>query len=1047
MVGVLTLLGYALDVRRLTDWDGNGISMFPNAAVCAALSGLAILLLTAADDRKSRRIVVRVTAGIVGLVGGLTLLEHLASVDLGIDTLLFHRSWGQRAAVAPMRMGPPASSSYLIIGTGLFLATHGPRARRFASALAIGIVGIASLSLVGYWFGANQLFGVARFTGIAVQTSSALAAIGIGLIASLPEHGLAAMLRRDDPGGVIVRRLLLPILAISLVLGWLRVLGQEAGYFDTAFGTALLSLVMIAMFGALLWWTAKGVSRQAGLMRAAEESVRDSEARHRSLFEVAVYGVLTIDENGIIQSANPAAERLFGYSSREMIGRNVSMLMPEPFKSEHDSYLQKYLRTGMRKIIGIGREVVGRRKDGSTFPMDLAVAEFQLGGKRYFKGMVHDVSERRRAEEALRESREGEQARRRELEALLEAAPAIVWIAHDRDCKVITGNRAAAEFLKMLNDKNMSLTAPGNEAPRHFQVFRNGRLLRGEELSMQIAARTGKPVLGDEVEDRFDDGTSRFTFGNAVPLFDEHGQPRGAIGAFVDITERKRQEEELRASEARFRQLAEAMPQIVWVADSNGHNVYLNSQWSKFTGRTIEEGLSDRWAESIHPDDLPGLRAKWEVCVRDGTPYVAEYRLRGKDGAYRWHIVRGVPIKEDGGRVVCWYGSSTDMDEPKRLAETLQEADRRKDEFLATLAHELRNPLAPIRNALELMRWERDNPTLIEQARAVMERQVSHVVRLVDDLLDVSRITQGRVQLRKERVELAAVVQSAVEASRPLIETQGHELIVTLPPVPVYLDADPTRLAQVFANLLNNAAKYSEKGGRIWLTAAQRGGELTVSVRDTGIGIAAEHLPHIFEMFSQIEPALERSQGGLGIGLALVRGLVELHGGTIEARSAGIGKGSEFILHLPGVGARAAAPLESADGDQETICDVRPTRILVVDDNRDAADSLATMLRMTGHQTETAYDGQEAIQAAATFRPQVVLLDIGLPSMNGYEAARHIREQPWGKGMALIALTGWGQEEDKRRALEAGFDYHLTKPVEAAALERLVALMTPVPQR
>src|SRR5581483_9219325 len=291
--------------------------------------------------------------------------------------------------------------------------------------------------------------------------------------------------------------------------------------------------------------------------------------------------------------------------------------------------------------------------------------------------------------------------------------------------------------------------------------------------------------------------------------------------------------------------------------------------------------------------------------------------------------------------------------------------------------------------------------------------------------------------------ELAAVLQSAVEASRPLIEAQGHELTVTLPPEPTYLEADPTRLAQAFANLLNNAAKYSERGGRIWLTAERRGGEVLVSVRDTGIGIAAAHLPRLFEMFSQIEPALERSQGGLGIGLALVRGLVELHGGTIEARSAGIGRGSEFIIRLPVAEAHAEAPQEPVDGDQK-IRTVRPIRILVVDDNRDAADSLTIMLRMTGHQTQTAYDGLEAVQAAATFRPQVVLLDIGLPKMSGYEAARHIREQPWGKGMALIALTGWGQEENKRRALEAGFDHHLTKPVEAAALEKLLAMINPV---
>jgi CheY-like chemotaxis protein/two-component sensor histidine kinase len=327
-----------------------------------------------------------------------------------------------------------------------------------------------------------------------------------------------------------------------------------------------------------------------------------------------------------------------------------------------------------------------------------------------------------------------------------------------------------------------------------------------------------------------------------------------------------------------------------------------------------------------------------------------------------------------------------------------------------------------------------------------MGRQLDQMVRLVDDLLDVSRISRGKVRLHKERVELKAVLRSTLEAVAPLIGSQAHELTVSLPPEDVYLDADPTRLAQVVSNLLNNAAKYTEKGGHIGLTAERRGNEAVVAVRDTGIGIAAEHLPRLFEMFSQIAPALERSQCGLGIGLSLVRGLVELHGGTVEARSDGPGTGSEFTVRLPVAPAPLPPePAQPAEGYRAP--GGRKWRILAVDDNRDAADSLALMLRTMGHETCTAYDGPEAVQAAATFRPEVILLDIGLPKMNGYEAARQVRQQPWGEGMALIALTGWGQEEDKRRGLEAGFDHHLTKPVQAAALEKLLALINPAQRR
>jgi CheY-like chemotaxis protein/two-component sensor histidine kinase len=318
----------------------------------------------------------------------------------------------------------------------------------------------------------------------------------------------------------------------------------------------------------------------------------------------------------------------------------------------------------------------------------------------------------------------------------------------------------------------------------------------------------------------------------------------------------------------------------------------------------------------------------------------------------------------------------------------------------------------------------------------MMERQLGMMVRLIDDLLDISRITSGKLQLRQELVELASAVRGAVEAARPSIEAQSHELTLTLPPECLYLDADPIRLAQLLSNLLTNAAKYTEKGGHIWLTAERHAGEVRLSVRDTGIGIAAEHLPHVFEMFSQVSSVLERSQGGLGIGLSLVKGLVELHGGRVQAQSDGLGMGSEFIVRLPLAEAPAVPRSEpNCDGSSHHS---RERRILVVDDNRDAADSLAMMLRVSGHAVQTAYDGLAGVQAAAAFRPDVVLLDIGMPKMNGYEAARQIRQQVCGKNTFLVAITGWGQEEDKRRAIEAGFDHHLTKPVDPATLEKLL---------
>ncbi|WP_020473879.1 response regulator [Zavarzinella formosa] len=371
------------------------------------------------------------------------------------------------------------------------------------------------------------------------------------------------------------------------------------------------------------------------------------------------------------------------------------------------------------------------------------------------------------------------------------------------------------------------------------------------------------------------------------------------------------------------------------------------------------------------------------------------------------------------------------------LMRNIQENDRRKSEFLATLAHELRNPLAPIRNALQVIGMAGDDRQVVEQSRFMMERQLNQMVRLVDDLLDVSRINRNKLELRKELVGMAAVIDSAIETSLPLIKAGAHQLQVSMPPETLWVEADSTRLAQVVANLLNNAAKYTERGGNIWLTAERTGGEVAVRVRDDGIGIPAGDMPRIFDLFSQVDRHHKRAQGGLGIGLSLVHRLVEMHGGSVEARSQGPGLGSEFIIRIPLAANEKSQPEQTvAQADEVTATERR--RILVVDDNVDSAQSLGMMLELLGSEVRTAHDGLEAIETASKFRPDVVLLDIGMPKLNGYEAARRIREQPWGRTIILIAQTGWGQEEDRRKSREAGFDHHLVKPVDPVSLRSLL---------
>jgi signal transduction histidine kinase/CheY-like chemotaxis protein len=393
------------------------------------------------------------------------------------------------------------------------------------------------------------------------------------------------------------------------------------------------------------------------------------------------------------------------------------------------------------------------------------------------------------------------------------------------------------------------------------------------------------------------------------------------------------------------------------------------------------------------------------------------------------------PLFDRHGQVYGCVSVCVDLTDRKLAERALLEADRRKDEFLATLSHELRNPLAPIRSALEVMRLARDKPDVLEKARATMERQLLHLVRITDDLLDVARITQNKLEMRRERLDLRTILQSAVEAGRPGIDAQGHALELHLPAAPLWCHADPTRLSQVLSNLLNNAIKYTPRGGRIRIIGAAGEGQVSVTVEDTGVGIPDEMLPLVFDMFTQFPGHRDRSHGGLGIGLTLAKRLVELHDGTIEARSAGPGQGSAFTVALP-----SAAPIDRLDrlaGDRPRP-PMRACRILVADDNPDAVEMLNLMLSLHGHDVTVASDGVVAVSLATALKPQIAFIDIGMPRMDGYEAARQIR-QALGLSVVLVALTGWGQDEDKRRSREAGFDHHLTKPPDPEVLERLIS--------
>jgi PAS domain S-box-containing protein len=504
----------------------------------------------------------------------------------------------------------------------------------------------------------------------------------------------------------------------------------------------------------------------------------------------------------------------------------------------------------------------------------------------------------------------------------------------------------------------------------------------------------------------------------------------------AEITERKLAEEALLESAKRFRFLAESMPQKIFTAKPNGEIDYFNQQWMEFTGLSFEQIRAWGWTQIVHPDDVKENVRLWKHAVETGERFHMEHRFRRKDGVYRWHLGRAQAKRDADGKVLMWVGSSTDVDDMKQLLENLSSADRRKDEFLAMLAHELRNPLVPIKTAAQIISMAGTSDPVIRQAREMIERQADRMTKLVDDLLDVARIEQGKVKLQKEHMDLAKAVSNAVESSSHLIKSRNHQIILDVRSVPpLHVDADPVRVEQILGNLVINASKYTPPNGIIHVSASHEQGMAVVRVRDNGIGIEPHMLQRIFEVFTQVEKSLDRTQGGLGLGLKLVKDLIALHGGTVEARSEGLNFGSEFIVRFPALSA-ADSQLITAVNDVRVIS--TPRRILVVDDNDDIIQAMSLILTMSGHSVELANDGEQGVEKAIQMHPDVALIDIGLPKIDGYEVARRIRSSPGGNSIVLLALTGNGQDEDKRKAFEAGFDEHLTKPVDANDLNKFL---------
>ncbi len=746
----LTLLGWGAGLRRLTDWFDHDISQLPNNAVGVFAAGAATLLLALGHRRVSAGF-----ALIAGLIGGATLLQHLTGVDFGIDRLLLTHNWGHSATVHPGRMGVPGSTSLLLTSIAILLSLT-ERTRGWSAAGGLVVVAITAVSIVGYLLGAKLFYTVPHLTTIALQTAILLLAVGLALVAALPDRRPTSLLIEDSAAALLVLRSLPGIVLVPVLIGWATLQGQRVGLFDHAFATAAIVLILTVLLSVMLWRTAVAV-------RGHNLALSRSQERLSAMLGSITDAFMTLDSQWRYVFVNDHSQAHWGKRPEAMLGSTIWKEFPEAVGSE--AYRQ--LHRAMQERVTVEYE--------------------------YF----HEPMQK--------------------------------WY----------GSRAYP------------------------------------------------------------------TEGGGLAVYSR------------DISVQKRNEQQLR-----------------------------------------------------------------------------------------------------------------------QLANDLGEANKRKSAFLATLAHELRNPLAPIVSGLELLKRGAREPAVVERTRLVMERQALQLVRLIDDLLDMGRIDADKLELRMERVALADILQQALEACGPGLDKACHVTSVSLPPEPIVLHADELRMVQVFVNLLTNACKFTGPNGRIDIEATIDGQDVVVAVRDTGIGIPADKLEEIFGMFSQVDQSLEREQQGLGIGLTLVQRMVQLHGGSVSAHSAGRGHGSTFSVRLPMAEAQAPA---AASPHMPASSNGPAKRVLVVDDNRDAADTVALLLSLHDHVVDVAYSGEAALQRATVFAPDVVLLDIGMPGMSGYDVCRILRSQPGGDRMRLVALTGWGKDEDRERSGLAGFDAHLVKPVDAETLAGVIA--------
>ncbi len=762
-------------------------------------------------------------------------------------------------------------------------------------------------------------------------------------------------------------------------------------------------------------------------------ALRVSESLLHSVLDSLFTFVGVLKADGTVVDVNRGPLELAGIRAEDVIGRKF-----------WDCEWWGHSEEARERV----REECERAAQGETFRYDttariaggeLLTIDYMLVPLRDPTGRIThlvpsavDITERVRAQRELKRSTQL-------VNAIAEQTHDMLFVK-DLDGRMVMANRATLRALGKDASQVLGFTVEQiiDDPEQARQVAENDR---------RVMASRRRELVEEEITMH---GVVHTWLSEKAPYVDEHGALLGLIGISRNITERKREQDRQRrfadvaeAQRAQLQAIVDRLVQGIVIFNADGTVRTMNPAGLRLHGFDSIDDMHRRIDEfggnfvSHYPDGRVMPPSDWPVSRSLRGESVRDFELHATNGrtGEQWvAIYNSTPVYDTKGALESVVVTIHDITERKRNELSLLDADRRKDEFIATLAHELRNPLAPMLNAIQLLQLDGDADVMRQRAKDIIERQVQQMARLIDDLLDISRITLGKLALRREAVELGAIVDEALELARPYITGGEHRFELQLPATPVRTCGDSTRLAQVLSNLLINAAKYTPRKGRISLAVATEGDEAVIRVRDTGIGFAPEHLPALFEKFSQVRSAQDRSGGGLGIGLALARGLVHMHGGTISASSPGVGAGAEFVIRLP------MTPAPEARLELQSVSTAPPggLTVLVADDNEDAVETAAMVLSLNGNDVKVASDGLEAVEAADRYRPDVVLLDIGMPKLNGFEACRRIRAEPWGRDMLVVAVTGWGQEEDRRRTAEAGFDAHFTKPVDFASVMALI---------